>query len=173
MTYLTDEIRALIGISAHPIKACHPVQESEMRRFYQATMDPSPRYYDQAWAANSRYGALVAPPAFPVTAFRRSPIEVDPLDAMGSADFDGLRRELRPGLPAIEVTLTRLLNGGYEYEFFRFARPGEEIVCVSTYRDIYERDGASGTMVFVVVEDLYSTTDGEPLVKALNTTILR
>lgn len=173
MTYLTEEIRGLIGTSAPPVKAYHPIQESEVRRFFHATMDSAPRYHDEEWAATSRYGSLVAPPAFPMHAFRRHPDEADPLDSMGNPEFDGLRRELRPGLPAVEVPLTRLLNGGYDYEFYRYARPGEDVTCVSTYRDIYEREGKTGTMVFIVIEDLYATADGEPLVKAMNTTILR
>ena len=125
--YITDEVRAIIGARSEWVDACHPVQESEIRRFFQATMDPNPRYWDVQWAAASRYGKPVAPPAFPVHAFRRSPDEIrDPLDSMGDPDFDGVSRALRPGLPKVPVPLSGILNGGYEYEFYSYAGVGRE-----------------------------------------------
>jgi hypothetical protein len=92
---------------------------------------------------------------------------------MGDPDFDGRNRRLRPGLPPLEVPLVRLLNGGYDYEFFRYARVGERIFCKSRFKDVYQRDGKSGTMVFVVIEDLYTNERGEPLITTTNTLILR
>jgi MaoC dehydratase-like protein len=115
----------------------------------------------------------VAPAAFPVHAFRRPPDAPDPLDQTGDPGFDGRNRQMRPGLPPVEIPLVRLLNGGYDYEFFRFARHGERLFVKSRFRDIYQRDGKSGTMVFVVIEDLYSNERGEPLLKMTNTLILR
>ena len=64
-------------------------------------------------------------------------------------------------------------SGGYDYEFFRNARHGERIFCKSRFKDIYQRDGKSGTMVFVVIEDLYTNERGELLIKTTNTSILR
>jgi hypothetical protein len=173
LNYITDEVKAAIGVESEPFEATHPVEASEVRRFHHATMDPAPRYFDEGWAKKSRYGGLVAPPAFPVHAFRRAPDGADPLDAMGDPDFDGRNRRLRPGLPALDIPLVRLLNGGYEYEFFRYARQGERIRCKSRFKDIYQRDGKTGPMVFVVIEDLYTNERGERLLKTINTLILR
>ena len=173
VNYITDEVKAVIGVESEPVEASHPVEPSEVRRFHHATMDPAPRYWDQDWARKSRYGGVVAPPAFPVHAFRRPARAPDPLDAMGEPHFDGRNRRMRPGLPPVEVPLMRLLNGGYDYEFFRYARVGERIFCKSRFKDIYQRDGKSGTMVFVVIEDLYTNERGEPLIKTTNTSILR
>jgi acyl dehydratase len=170
--YITDEVKAVIGARNGPVLAYHPVEASEVRRFHQATMDPSPRYWDETWAKSSRYGGLVAPPAFPPFAFRRAPTEPDPLGRMTEPDFDGYARNFR-GLPPVKVPLPRLLNGGYEYEFFRYARIGERIYRSSTYRDIYQRDGRSGPMVFVIVADSYTTDGNVPLVNTTTTTILR
>ena len=173
VNYITDEVKAVIGVESEPIEAYYPVEPSEVRRFHHATMDQAPRYWDQDWAKKSRYGGVVAPPAFPVHAFRRSPGAPDPLEAMGDPDFDGRNRRMRPGLPPVEVPLVRLLNGGYDYEFFRYARHGERIFCKSRFKDVYQRDGKSGTMVFVVIEDMYTNERGEPLLKTTNTSILR
>ena len=172
--YITAEVRAIIGAHTDWVEACHPVQEGEIRRFFQATMDSKPRYWDEKWAANSRYGKPVAPPAFPVHAFRRAADdEYDPLSAMEELDFDGVTRKLRPGLPNVPVPLSGILNGGYQYEFYSYARVGERILCRSTYTDIYQREGKAGPMVFVLVEDFYKTGDDRPLLKSINTNIMR
>lgn len=172
VNYITDEVKAVIGAHNGPVLAYHPVEASEVRRFFQAVMDPSPRYWDEAWAATSRYGGLVAPPAYPPHHFRRPPTEPDPLDAMKDPDFDGLVRNYR-GLPPVNVPLKRLLNGGYEYEFFRYARIGERIYRSSTYLDIYQRDGKSGSMVFVIAADMFTTDNEVPLITVTTTTIMR
>ncbi len=172
VNYITDEVKAVIGAHNGPVLAFHPVEASEVRRFHQAIMDPARRYWDEDWAKSSRYGGVVAPPAFPPLAFRRAPDEPDPLDRMGEPGFDGNTRNFR-GLPPVKVNLPRLMNGGYDYEFFRYARVGERIYRSSTYLDIYQRDGRSGPMVFVVAADMYTTDNNVPLVNMTTTTILR
>ncbi|MFN2447133.1 MAG: MaoC family dehydratase N-terminal domain-containing protein [Vicinamibacterales bacterium] len=171
--YITPEVRALIGAESPEVEATHPVEASEVRRFHHATMDDARRYWDEAWAAASRYGGVVTPPAFPVHAFRRAADAPDPLRADAPGDFGGYSRELRPGLPPVPIPLARLLNGGYEYELFRYARIGERIACRSRYKDIYQKDGRSGPIVFIVLEDAYRTASGERLLVATNTMILR
>lgn len=170
---VTEAVRQLVGAESSWVEATHPVEASEVRRFHQATLDPAPRYWDAAAAGAARAGGLVAPPAFPAHAFRRAAGAPDPLAADAGADFGGYSRTLRPGLPPVSVPLSRLLNGGYSYEFFRYARLGERIRCRSRYKDIYQRDGASGPMVFVIIEDDYATGDGAPLLRSTNTLILR
>jgi acyl dehydratase len=174
VNYITDAVRAIIGAQSTWLEAPHPVEPSEVRRFFHATMDHNPSYWDPAAAAQSRYGAPVAPPGFPVHAFRRAASEDDdPLDRADDPDFDGVSRAMRPGLPNIPVPLPGVLNGGYQYEFFSNARVGERIRCRSAYRDIYQRQGKAGPIVFVVIEDEYETSEGRPLLKSLNTMIMR
>jgi hypothetical protein len=50
---------------------------------------------------------------------------------------------------------------------------GERIYRSSTYRDIYQRNGRSGPMVFIVVSDMYTADGDVPLVNMTTTTILR
>lgn len=172
--YITDEVKAIIGAQSDWVEAGNAVESSEIRRFFQATMDPHPRYWNAKWAAESRYGKPVAPPAFPVHAFRRPADEMaDPLDRMDDPDFDGLSRAMRPGLPKVPVPLGGILNGGYEYEFYSYAKVGERIVSRSRYKDIYQREGKAGPMVMVLVEDEFATSDGRPLLTCTNTNIMR
>lgn len=169
--YITPEVRALIGKVSQRLPACHPVEASEVRRFHQAIMDPAPRYFDDAAAA--RYGGPVAPPIYPVFAFRRAPDGPDPLSPLADdPDFDGLDRALRD-LPLVPVPLKRLLNGGYEYSFYRYARVGDVVYRQSKYSDIYQKNGRGGAMVFVVIDDVYTVENGERLVESTNTLILR
>ena len=107
-------------------------------------------------------------------AFRRRPEEVaDPFDNRSDPEFDGTGRYMRPGLPKVPVPLAGILNGGYEYEFYSYAKVGERIRCRSVYRDIYQRQGKSGPMVMVVIEDEYAASDGRLLLKSINTQIMR
>lgn len=172
--YITDSVRAIIGQQSPWIEAAHPAESSEVRRFFQAIMDPNRRYWDAGYAAGTRYGAPVAPPGFPVHAFRRRPEDIeDPFDNRSDPEFDGSGRYMRPGLPKVPVPLAGILNGGYEYEFYSYAKVGERIRCRSAYRDIYQRQGKSGVMVMVVIEDEYATSEGRPLLKSVNTQIMR
>jgi len=174
VNYITDAVRGVIGMRSDWIEASHAVESSEVRRFFQAIMDPNRRYWDKAYAAETRYGAPVTPPGFPVHAFRRPPEQADdPFDNRSDPEFDGTGRFMRLGLPKVPVPLAGILNGGYEYEFYSYAKVGERIRCRSTYRDIYQRTGKSGTMVLVAIEDEYASDSGRLLLKSLNTQIMR
>lgn len=170
--YITGKVKAIIGAQTDWVTSTHPVEASEVRRFHHATMDDARRYWDEDWTATSRYGALVAPPGFPVHAFRRAPASPDPLDDMNKPDYDGLSRSFS-GLPAVEVELPRDLNGGYEYELYRYARVGERVLRQARYKDIVQRAGKSGPMVFVIIEETYVNESGEKLMKVTNTQIMR
>lgn len=169
MNFISDDVKRLIGAETDFVPAPHPVEASEVRRFHHATMDYASRYRADV---GGRYDGPVAPPAFPVHAFRRAAEEPDPLDAAGSGDFDGTNRSFR-GLPSLGIPLPRLLNGGYQYELFRYARVGETILRKSRYKDIYQKDSKNGPLVFILLEDEYRTGHGEPLLNAINTIILR
>lgn len=172
--YITDAVRAVIGARSPWIEAGHLVETSEVRRFFQAIMDPNRRYWDAAYAAETRYGTPVAPPGFPVHAFRRRAEEIDdPFDSRSDPEYDGSGRYMRPGLPKVPVPLSGILNGGYEYEFCSYAKVGERIRCRSTYRDIYQRQGKTGPMVMVVIEDEYAAGGDRLLLKSVNTQIMR
>lgn len=172
--YVTDEVKALIGAHAGPFLAYHPVEASEVRRFFQSIMDPNPRFWDEAWAARSRYGSIVAPPVFPVLAFRRPPTVPDRLDRFkDDPNYDARVSNDNRGLPPLNLPLNRGLNGGYEYELFRYAKVGERIYRSSTYLDVYQREGRSGTMVFILTADMYTTDGGVPLITSTTTSIMR
>jgi hydroxyacyl-ACP dehydratase HTD2-like protein with hotdog domain len=172
--YITSDVKALIGVEGPLEETAHPVEASEVRRFQHACLDTSPRHWNADYAARSRYKGLVAPPTFPVFAFRRHFDTPDPLDAMqDNPDHDGHGIKAFRNLPPPPIPLRRILNGGYKYCFYRFAGLGERIFRKSRYRDIYQKNGRSGPMVLLVIDDIYLGGDKTPLLLSTQTIILR
>jgi acyl dehydratase len=175
MSFVTDEIRALIGVPGPRFEAPGPLGADELRRFVQAVMEPDPVHWDPQAAGASRYGAVVAPPLYVLHAARRAPGTPDPLDRLAAEpDWDGLDVGAGfGGLPPIEVPLTRVLNGGTEAEFFKLPALGSVVGAQSLYIDIADREGRSGPMVIARIETTYSDQDGERLARVVNTVIMR
>jgi acyl dehydratase len=174
-TYITPEIKALIGLEGEPQTCCEPVERSEVRRFAQAVMDDDPIFWNDAYVKQTRYGGVVAPPLFPLFAHRHPPGSPDPLaTAATDPDFDGFVGLLTTGLPPVPLpTLPRLLNGGNEVEFYQLPKLGDRITARAKYLDIYEKTGRSGTMVFIVVETRYTNQQDEVLMISRLTLIRR
>ena len=172
--YITDEVKQLIGREPAWVEACDAVERGAIRRFHQAVMDDDPIFWKDAEAAATRYGGVVAPPLFPLHAFRRPSGAPDPLNRVsGDPDFDGVTRDFGLGLPPVPIALPRLLNGGNQVEVHHLAHPGDRIRARSKYVDIYQKEGKSGILVFILVETVYANQKGETLLKALQTHILR
>src|SRR3972149_4201244 len=71
---LTDEIRALIGVTAERVEAnLWGIEQEDLRRFTQAIMDPDPRYWDEAFAKTTRFGGVGTPPLYCTYLRRKTP----------------------------------------------------------------------------------------------------
>jgi hypothetical protein len=175
IAFVTDEIRALIGVPGPRFAAPGPLGVDELRRFVQAVMEGDPVHWDAETARASRYGGLVAPPLYVLHATRRVSGTPDPLDRLATnPDWDGLDVGVGfGGLPALEIPLTRVLNGGTEAELFQLPRVGEVIEAQASYIDIVDREGRSGPMVLATIETLYRNQDGARLARVRNTVIMR
>ena len=174
--FITDEHRGLIGVPGPELTAPHPLGPDELRRFVQGVMEGNPVHWDPAAAEASRYGEVVATPLFPMhTPTRPAPGGPDPLANLErDPDWDGIDRSAAfSGLPAIELPLKRILNGGTEAEFFQLAKLGDVITAQSEYTDITEREGRSGAMVLVKVQTTYTNQDGDRLLVSTMTVIMR
>jgi len=79
-SYITDEVKQLIGGETDWVEACEAVERGAIRRFHQAVMDDDPIFWKDAEAAATRYGGVMAPPLFPLHAFRRPSGAPDPLN---------------------------------------------------------------------------------------------
>jgi len=170
---VTDEVRAYIGIASEAEFACDEVEAGAVRRFAQAIMDEDPAYAAETNDANRRYGGPIAPPLFANHMLRRPLGSPDPIQAnAGKPEFDGIVPAAN--LPAI-APLAHLasLNGGSEFEFFRYPRHGERVSVRLSYEDISEKESSKGPMVLVVRQYEFRNDDGELLMRSRMTTIRR
>lgn len=159
---ITDEIRAWIGRQAPPWTI--EVTALDVKRFAVATDDRNPLYTDAEQAKQSRYGGLIAPPLFymaPLT----DPVPEDELRP------DGLPYEGRFPIPP--TPLPRLMDGGTDIEFFAPIRVGDTLTAHSKIVDIYQKDGRSGPLIFVVRETTYTNQNDEVVVVEKGSSILR
>lgn len=171
-TYVTDEIRKLIGVEAE-VTAWDPVERGAVRRFVQAIMDPDPVYWSDEMADRTRYRGIVAPPFYPMYGFRFPP---DQPDALAPTDtdphFHGGTFLPRFGLPDVPGP-ERRLNGGNEIEFYGLAKLGDRLTAKSRIEDVFQKQGRQGPMVFVRIHIAIYNQDGQLLLLNRQTSIRR
>jgi acyl dehydratase len=133
-----------------------PVVEAEVRAeetvpFAKALGDLNPLYVDEAAAARSRFGGLLAPPTFAVTL------------AAGNMDPD-LFFELG-------LNFSSIVHGEQEFEYFRPLRVGEKVTIKGRVADITEKQGKSGPLDVVVLETTGYDGKGEKIYTARMTLV--
>lgn len=163
---LNDEIRSWIGRTNEPEQAA--MTAAEMQRYAHAVaLGPvDPLHADPDAAADSPYGGVVAPFLFFQIPFgqmaRTEDLGEDGIPQSGAGN------RLRAPIP-----LPRTMAGGTEVEYLRPVRPGDVLTRQSRIRDIWERAGQSGPLVFTATETTYRDASGEPVVIVTSTTISR
>ena len=134
------------------------VGHASIRKFAQAIGDLNPLYIDRKAAEAGPYGGVVAPPTFvcETTQYYRGDVD----EEGGFAD--------RLSLPFGQV-----IRGANEYTFHRPLRPDDVITARWRISDIYEREGRTGYLLFVVVDITYKQQHGELLGENRETLIYR
>ena len=164
---ITDEARAMIGAESDPVTG-YPVTEHEIRRYANAVDDPNPLWTDAGYAGQTDHGGIIAPPLFYIIPFATD----RPLSELRADGLPKLDRRSSLGLvPPLRAT--RQMAGETEAEFFQPIRPGDVLTYQSRLADIYERDGRSGRLAFIVLETTYTNQRGEVVVKEKFTLIQR
>ena len=153
---LTPEVLAYIGRVSDKVSG-YPVSAEEIRRFCYATDDHNPRYLSGE--------DIVAPPMFVSIPF-------DWEVPMDSLPEDGTPQQ-NDGLVFPPLKAKRKLFGGYQVEYFQEIRPGDVLTRQRKFLNIYERSGASGSSVFMVIEATYTNQRGEMIAVDINTIINR
>jgi acyl dehydratase len=131
------------------------VTAQHVAEFAHALGDENPLYVDADAAAHGPFGAIVAPPTYPI-AF------------MTQAMAGGMDAFLELGLDFMT-----LVHGEQEFEYRRPIRAGETLTLTGRIADIYEKTGSSGTLDFVVLETEATDADGRPVFFSRNTLISR
>ena len=181
-TYLTDEIKSLIGATGERMEASlWGIEKEGLRRFTQAIMDPDPRYWDEEFAKSTRFGKVTTPAIYvsylnrktepmaddPITrAFELDP-ESDGISGMDDSDREG-------ALPRIHSELRRVLNGGNEIEVYQYPTQGDRVFSQSKIADIRERTTRDGShMLIIITENTYTNQDNELLCILRSVTLRR
>src|SRR5271169_1657815 len=130
---------ALIG---RVFEVTDPVEVStgNIGKFCAALGETNPLYTDEAAAKKGPYGTIVAPPSYAVT-FRNGRHFVENVPRFGRRGFDA----------------------GKDVEFVSPIRPGDQVTLSSHVKEIYEKTGRTGTMVFVVIRSTLKNQKDEVL----------
>lgn len=157
---LSEDSLAWIGRAGEAISG-YPVSVEEIRRFCIATDDLNPRWLDPTAST----GGITAPPAF-------LPVPFDTDVPLAELSEDGVPLE-QQGLVFPPLKAKRKLFGGYQVEYFQPIRPGDVLTRQRRILDIRERQGASGSSVFVLIEATYTNQRGEKVAVEVNTIVNR
>lgn len=125
----------MIGLTSEPYR--FEIENRHVRQFREAIGDDHPLYQDEAYANESLYEGIIVPPTFPV--------------AMNGEDV---------ALP-IELDHRRMLHGEQEFIYHQPIRPGDRLQCQMKISDIYDREGKSGNMQFLVLDTEMRNEAGE------------
>ena len=165
MTAGTDPLRERIDAwvgkpmsSAGPSLAPDAVNAPMIRHWVDALDDRNPVYFDEAFAATTRFGGIVAPPAMLQTwTMPRPRIE-------GIAERGGAPVEADSDSPVAILTaggFLATLATNSELEFVRYLRVGDRLQTSAALESISERKATGiGTGYFVTWVNTYTDGDG-------------
>ena len=105
-----------------------PVSREKIAKFCETISEANPIFTDDEAAKKGPYGGIIAPPGF-ATTFRNGRHFFQHIPRFGKQGFDA----------------------GKDVEFVAPIRAGDKISLHSHVKEIYEKTGRTGTMVFVVI----------------------
>jgi acyl dehydratase len=148
----TSDLDRHMGVPMMPGELKDPVALNDIRRWAQAMHYPNPLHYDEAWAAESRWGRIVAPQSFTVacdTSHGCAPAQVG------------------------RIPNSHLVFGGDEWWFFGpVVEPGDHIVCHRMPYDYKVADTKfAGPTCFQRGDTLYINQKGERVAQQRSTSI--
>ncbi|WP_106498367.1 MaoC family dehydratase N-terminal domain-containing protein [Lentibacillus sp. Marseille-P4043] len=139
--------KSVIGLTGE--KYIFEVEKGHVRKFAEAIGDTNPLYTDEDYASQTPYGEPIAPPTFPM--------------AVGSEGA---------GFP-LELDTRRMLHGEQEFIYYQSIHPGDRLHCQMKVADLYEREGKSGSMQFLILDTEMKDDAGELVVISRTNIIYR
>ena len=130
-SYITLKMRARIGVET--LLGSVEIEKGSIIKFAQAIGDNNPLFQNELAARNSKNGGIIAPPTF-----------LRSVDAACENPDTDSKSEIIPN------HFTARVDGGSEWEYFAYVRPGDTITVVQIIQNIFERSGRMGDMLFVV-----------------------
>ena len=146
---ITPEVLALIGTETPPERNRFAISDEMAYDLADATENPNPLYVDGDYAKSSRFGGLLCPP---LATWK---------DIAPTIGFFGAGQESH-----FEVPLPFNgygLNGGSDWQFLRPAYVGAWVTRQFRIRDIFEKQGRSGPLVFVIRQETLTDQDNRKI----------
>ncbi|MBN1374595.1 MAG: MaoC family dehydratase N-terminal domain-containing protein [Dehalococcoidia bacterium] len=157
----SEALAGLVGKKSKP--SIQTVELTALRKIADAVGNRNPLYWDDDYAARSRYGGIIAPPDY-----FGCPLKWPPnAPFINSSD---LGAELFAA--AAQAGYFRAINGGMESEYFLPVRPGDTLVISGEIVGIEEKEGKKGgKMLISIIETTVLNQNGDVVAKQRNTTI--
>ena len=156
---ITPDVAALIGLESAPERNRFPISAEMAFDVADAIEDYNPLYVDADYAASSRYRGLLCPP---LAAWK---------DIGPPIGYFGAGQEWHFEVPLPFNSYG--LNGGSDWQFLAPAYVGCWITRRFRIRDIFEKQGRSGPLVFIVREETQTDQQGQVLSVAQRVSIHR
>jgi hypothetical protein len=144
-----------------------PVELGHIMTFARAIGDPNPIYYDEAYAAGTEVGSVIAPPTFVQAAvqfdpeWRLRPRPGEPW--LGS----GKNPTSIPPAAQSEGSSGRGLHAEQHFTYHRHLRPGDVLSATVLPGETWEKEGRrSGKLVFTSSVTEYRDQHGELVITA-------
>lgn len=152
-SHITAEIREMLG-REDTFHASEPVDAGKIRRLAKSLGFENSHYYDMAG------GQPIGPPTFVFSVNH---------DSLGEMDETG-----RPtGRLSLPPSFGPAMRGGNRFQFFRPVRVGDRITIHRKVTDLKEKQGRTGTLVFLTYDLKYTDQRGEILGINTETLIFR
>jgi acyl dehydratase len=147
---VSDSLKQLIGQKEPPV--VFKIEEGAIQRYAQAVGDSNPLHTDVEFAAQSRWGRVMAPPGF--TGW---PI------ASGLDLFKLFEKLAKAGAPM------GLLDGGVEYDFLAPVGAGDILIAEIKVAGIEGRETKMGPTMVTTLESTYTNQRGTVVLITRNT----
>jgi acyl dehydratase len=171
---MAPAINARLGTQIDARASRYAIDLSRLRLFAEAVMGLAPEHFDSEAGAASPWGAVVAPPLFPLHGLEAMPGAL-PLS-------EDIRAQGREGVNEVGRDLAQMfgfepvggMNAGDRVQIYSLARAGERIRADSTLVGARRRTGKrGGDMVFFETLNRYTECGGRPLVTERQTVVVR
>ena len=147
---VSDSLKQLIGQKEPPV--VFKIEEGAIQRYAQAVGDSNPLHTDVEFAAQSRWGRVMAPPGFtgwPISS--------------GFDLFKLFEKLAKAGAPM------GLLDGGVEYDFLAPVGAGDILIAEIKVAGIEGRETKMGPTMVTTLESTYTNQRGAVVLITRNT----
>jgi acyl dehydratase len=168
------DINARLGSILADRASHYAIDLSRLRLFADAVMDLPACHYDTTAGTASPWGAVVAPPLFPLHALEALPGTLplsEQADAQGREGVNEVGRDLAP---LFGLSPSGGMNAGNRVQVHSLARAGEFVHARSRLVGVRQRRAKSGgEMIFFESLNHYTEAGGRPLLTERQSVVLR